>query len=463
MHFISKLLIAPLLLVGSWLGIYTPALQVQAPLTTVGASLPQGAAIFETSLQSAITSSATSMTLAANSVRGGSTLSGYNCFTIDEGSAQSEYVCGTVSGTAVSAMIRGVDPITATTTNATLQFAHRRGSNVKITDFPLIQVMRNQLNGSETIPNILNYTYDNNFLTASTSALVTLGQLNRTAFGGGTVGVTSGGTGQTSLPLNMILIGNGNSPITSTSSPTVGYITATSSTGTNTFTGPVNANGVNLLTASTTLTATTTIAASNVNSRAVIFNNLAYGFPSVRGVSNSVLTENGSGTLSWVTPAPVRYTAAGQSVVTVINSTTAATTTVLTIPAGTLNASSTIQFSGYFSCVNVDTSSHNCIMNVRDSTGANFFTFTVSNAGNGAGSKQGVMTGVITMNSSVSSQKNSLDAVLVSAPATVDNVSSDTTTSFNFANAITLVLQVTTSASTGTVATISNASFIVNP
>ena len=45
-----------------------------------GVSLPQGPAVFETSLQSRISASDTSMTLVANSVRGGST----QCFTIDK-------------------------------------------------------------------------------------------------------------------------------------------------------------------------------------------------------------------------------------------------------------------------------------------------------------------------------------------------------------------------------------------
>lgn len=124
---------------------------------TFGASLPQAPAVFETSLLSAITQSATTMILNANSVRGGSSLSGFNCFTIDEGSAQREDVCGTVSGTTVSSMTRGIDPISGTTTNATLQFQHRRGAQVKITDFPVIQIMRNQLAGADTIPRPIFY------------------------------------------------------------------------------------------------------------------------------------------------------------------------------------------------------------------------------------------------------------------------------------------------------------------
>lgn len=136
----------------------------------LGVALPQGPAVFETSLLSAITSSATSLTLTANSVRGGSSLSGTNCFTIDEGKAEREDVCGTVSGTTVSSLTRGIDPLTATTTNATLQFAHRRGAQVKITDFPLIQIMRHQLNGSDTFANPLSYASSTLLLTASSTS-----------------------------------------------------------------------------------------------------------------------------------------------------------------------------------------------------------------------------------------------------------------------------------------------------
>jgi hypothetical protein len=64
---------------------------VQAPAEqTLGAALPSGTAVFETSLRSRISSTDTSMTLVSNSVRGGSSLSGYNCFAIDEGRTDAE-------------------------------------------------------------------------------------------------------------------------------------------------------------------------------------------------------------------------------------------------------------------------------------------------------------------------------------------------------------------------------------
>jgi hypothetical protein len=74
--------------------------------TTLAVSLPQGPALFETSLQSRISPTDTSMTLVANSVRGGGSLSGYNCFMVDEGRTDAEYICGMVSGTSVTSLGR---------------------------------------------------------------------------------------------------------------------------------------------------------------------------------------------------------------------------------------------------------------------------------------------------------------------------------------------------------------------
>lgn len=146
---IYEILLAPLILALSLTSAGSPQ--------RLGAALPSATAVFETSLASPITSSATSMTLSANAVRGGGSISGYNCFTIDEGSAQAETTCGTVSGTSVTSLSRGISQATGTTTVAALQFSHRRGANVKITDFPLVQILKAQNNGEDTFENTLKY------------------------------------------------------------------------------------------------------------------------------------------------------------------------------------------------------------------------------------------------------------------------------------------------------------------
>jgi len=150
----------------------------------LAAALPAATAVFETSLAAPISSSATSMTLAANSVRGGGALSGFNCFTVDEGSAQAETICGTVSGTAVSSLTRGVSQSTGTSTVAALQFAHRRGANVKISDFPVIQILKALANGEDTFPNILKYTSQAAGSFTSSNDIVNKAYVDALAFGG---------------------------------------------------------------------------------------------------------------------------------------------------------------------------------------------------------------------------------------------------------------------------------------
>jgi len=288
--------------------------------TSFQAALPQAPAVFETSLQSPITSSATSMTLTANSVRGGGTLSGYNCFTIDEGSAQAEYVCGTVSGTSVTGMSRGISPSTGTTTIAALQFSHRRGANVKVTDFPVIQILKAQNNGEETFPNLL--TYANTVLISGGSASTTIatkyyvdnvaiaGAANssETVNGIGELATAAEAAAGTSIgsTLARLLLPASLATSTPTASCTTGCIVVAVSgkiaqafldlTATFTWTA------LHTFTGGLTSTATSTFAGSNVLINAVIFNSLAYSFPGTRNASSSALVSDASGRLYWDSP-----------------------------------------------------------------------------------------------------------------------------------------------------------------
>ena len=119
---------------------------------TLGASIPGVAALFETSLQNSISSSATTMTLVSGTLKNSNTLSGFYGFIIDEGSANQEFVTATCSNTACTGMTRGIDPVTGDDAVSALQSSHRRGASVKITDFPVLGVIRRILNGDETLP-----------------------------------------------------------------------------------------------------------------------------------------------------------------------------------------------------------------------------------------------------------------------------------------------------------------------
>src|SRR5690348_15688370 len=97
-HKIISGIAAFLLSVAGFLG----ATSHQIPDIRAGASIPVVVSLFETSLQSKINTSDTSMTLVSGTDRQGNSLSGFICFTIDEGTSNVEFVCGTASSTSVT-------------------------------------------------------------------------------------------------------------------------------------------------------------------------------------------------------------------------------------------------------------------------------------------------------------------------------------------------------------------------
>lgn len=166
---------------------------VQEQDSPVGATIPVVVSLFETSLASKITSSDSSMTLVSGSDRNGTALSGYMCFTLDEGTASVEYVCGTASSTAISSLRRGLDPLTGTSSVASLKKEHRRGATVKITNFPQLAIVSRILNGDETLPNPIKYdsSISTSTVASNSANLVNVALLNATAFLGAPNATTS--------------------------------------------------------------------------------------------------------------------------------------------------------------------------------------------------------------------------------------------------------------------------------
>lgn len=145
-------------------------------------SIPKISALFETSLASKISSSATSMTLVSGTDKSGNSLSGVYGFIIDEGTASEEFVIGTTSGTAVTGMLRGVSVTDATTEVTALKKEHRRGSSVKITTFPFLGIVYRILQGTEGYPNVLSYVSHPTFTT--NTQIVDKKYVDDTAFAG---------------------------------------------------------------------------------------------------------------------------------------------------------------------------------------------------------------------------------------------------------------------------------------
>lgn len=225
---IAAIIIAPIMFIG---GLFThdvkPVVNT-TPTQNVGATLPTATGVFETSLASAITSTATSMTLSANSVRGGGSISGYTCLTVDEGSPSAEIICGTVSSTSVTSLTRGVSYADGVTSVAANKFSHRRGANVKITDFPILQILKAQNNGDATFENAIKYA--SGVAPSTADDLADKGYVDGVVVAGGVDASTSTkGISKLSVapasPTNPIAVGDNDTRLPSAAQ--VGYIPTT--------------------------------------------------------------------------------------------------------------------------------------------------------------------------------------------------------------------------------------------
>ena len=147
---------------------------------------PQVQAFYQDSLATKLTPAGTSMTLVRGTDAQGRVLSGYYGFVIDEGTASQETVIGTASGTAVSNLIRGVDVSNATSSVPGNIQTHARGASVKITTWPSLGILNEQLSGTEGISNPI--YYDAGVATSTVAAnranLASVGLLQDTAFNG---------------------------------------------------------------------------------------------------------------------------------------------------------------------------------------------------------------------------------------------------------------------------------------
>lgn len=165
MNFIATLL-TPFVALGVMIG----SLFIDQPDKNIGASeaIPTTIAFFETTLASAISSTATSFTLTSATDKDGTTLaSSTYAFVIDEGSSNEEIVIADCTATACTNALRGVSALTGTSSVSALKNSHRRGASVKITDAPILMILSRILNGIQDVPNTI--TYDGSETVATTS------------------------------------------------------------------------------------------------------------------------------------------------------------------------------------------------------------------------------------------------------------------------------------------------------
>lgn len=117
--------------------------------------IPQVPPIYQTQLAFELDPADLTMTIASELLISGVSLSGLVGFSIDIGQPNPEYVVGTLSGTTFTFITRNCDPLNPNVSLGTFGSIHRQGAVVKITDFVTIEMMRNILNGTANLQNVL--------------------------------------------------------------------------------------------------------------------------------------------------------------------------------------------------------------------------------------------------------------------------------------------------------------------
>lgn len=328
----------------------------------VASTIPQTPSVFETYLASQQLSSDTQLTLANVTLRDGSTLTGYVCLTLDSNTSSLEYECGTVSGFNVIGLTRGLDAVSGTTSIPALEITHRRGADVKITDYPTLTILSRILGGVDTAPSVVHYAPGTVISSSDGQALVNVNLLNATAISGApNSSETVNGISQLATGLQAASSTSIGSTLArlvipaslSTSSPGIaglwnvitgndGKIQSSFLNGT---TENYSFNGSTTIASSTisgnlTVQGSTTLAANSINK--LTLNTVPYQLPSTQGAANTLLTNNGSGVLSWASSSYLVGTTTAST--TPYNGGTEQTAESITIPANTLGTANAVSW-----------------------------------------------------------------------------------------------------------------------
>ena len=129
--------------------------------------IPQTVPLYQCQLAYQLNPTDTSATLTPENLISGSPLPAGSliCMSVDIGQPNPEYILGTITANVVTFITRNCDPLDPTVTIGTFTSVHGQGAVVKITDFATIQMMRNLLNGTKSLQNVLRYNASQSFLT----------------------------------------------------------------------------------------------------------------------------------------------------------------------------------------------------------------------------------------------------------------------------------------------------------
>lgn len=212
------------------------------------------------------------------------------------------------------------------------------------------------------------------------------------------------------------------------------------------------------------LLGTTSIAANVALGKGLCLNGVCYTAPATQGSAGNVLQNNGSGTLSWGTTP--RYSSIGSTFNIGAGVAGFGTSTGITIPAGVLTSSSTIEVHGNFNSTNGAGSAHAGTIFLRTSNGVTLGSCGWSIPANLG--VQGMYFITVSATSTTASQQTLFEAMFIQTVGTISSSAQQACdgvsyTGLNFSQAQTLVLVVQSNDTNGNNTILGNSQFVVNP
>ena len=286
--------------------------------------------------------------------------------------------------------------------------------------------------------------------------LATVGTITSGTWQGSVIDVARQGTGSTSPTLNYVMLGNGSSGFKVVSGPgTSGqFLTSNGSGSAPTWqTSAIDTAISYVWTGPHTFSNLFATNASSTNATTTSFH--------ITSIASSLLKTDANGRVQGATGgtdfAKPQYNASSGTNIAGNNG--YASSTLLTIPAGTLTASSTIEVSAGASC-NSTSNPSDCRFFLRDSTGA-----TLASSGQidtASTNASGNFSVYVFSNNSTSAQNGFMRVLLINTTGTPEVINSEQTSSVNFANELSLVL-VSFASDANTTASILNWSVEIDP
>lgn len=169
----------------------------------------------------------------------------------------------------LTGVVRGLSPVSPFTASSTLQKSHGGGTAAQISNPPQFYQKYANKENSQTITGIWQFTsganpgYTSVPVSYANTDFVAYKTLIDTAFGSTPIIKSAGGTGATHFPTGGFLYDSGaGTALSATSSPTVGWLTATTTTATSTFAGGLTVGKSVTVSGNQTITGNLTVGGS---------------------------------------------------------------------------------------------------------------------------------------------------------------------------------------------------------